>query len=508
MAACDGYDDYFDRVHRDQSDSIRRKFQSAKPVLLNGGQNQFQCQRQPPKEPPRPFPEVWARLRYDENAKPLALQIAEYDKRLCSIEKASPGRLQLRFEDLARDVFLNVLATHDMTTRVMGGCICWVLPLLAQSPMSSPLHKVVLAAAVNMGVAWSRNRRWSALPPKYYAEAAHSLRLAVADETRCRDDDVLMASLVMDFIDHMNDGFWVDPEDDRPRSHQTGAMALARHRGQANFKSEAGKAMLVTLQNVTVEYALQRGEALSRPFQAFFKSIPMSKNMPACLDALTIKLADLLLRARGPWICGSEDLLTLRREFLQLDNQFVDWYEDFAITSMFRVIKGDKIPASIRRLGVYQDRCSVYVDLEIANCVNIWRYRRILLLAALRNCNADGWGHDNDWDVGIIEYIDATIQRLADEICDCVPFFLGDYNDAAPTFNHLDVTFPSVSDGNKTFPTSKLGHARLATGAGGWTMLAPLTALSKLDKSGSASRPIQLREGQQEWIACQMHRVR
>lgn len=424
-----------------------------------------------------------------------------------SLENTTPGRLQLRFEDLSRDVFLNVLAAHDMTTRVVGGCVCWVLPLLAQAPPQSPLHKCVLAASVSMGVAWTKNYDWAALPPKYYAEAARSLRLAVADENRCCDDDVLMASLIMDFIDHMNAGFWIDPGA-RPRSHQTGAMALARHRGLANFKSEAGKAMLVTLQNITVEYSLQRGETLPRPFQTFFKSVTLPPNMPSRLDAMTIQLGNLLLRARGPWICGSGDLVGLRREFLNLDAKFTDWYDDFAISSMFRVIQGDEIPISVRRAGVYQDKCSVYVDLEMANTVNIWRYRRVLLLAALRNCNVDGWGHDTDWDVGIIDYIDATIQVLADGICECVPFFLGNYDDAAPTFRQLNLTFPSAKDGKTAFPNHRLAHNRLATGVGGWTMMPALTTLSNLSKDGSASRPICLREGQQEWIADQMRRIR
>lgn len=475
--------------------------------MLNVPLSKSRCKDQTRRVTQQPFPDVWARLRYEENAKAPGLQLIEYEKRLLSSINTSPSRLQLRFEDLARDILLNILATHDMTTRIVGGCVCWVLPLLAQAPLNSPLHKVVLAAAVNMGVAWSKNHRWAALSPKYYAEAANSLRLAVADESRCRDDDVLMASLVMDFVDHMNDGFLIGP-DARPRSHQLGALALAQNRGSVNFKTEAGKAMLVTLQNIMVEYALQRGEGLPRVFQTFFKDIPMPNNMPARLDAITVTLSDLLLRARGPWICGSKHLLSIRREFLHLDIKFAKWYEDFDITSLFRVIKGDEIPVSIRRAGVYRDTCSVYVDLEIANTVNIWRYRRILLLAGLRNCNADGWGHDLDWDAGIIDYIDDTIQRLADEICDCIPFFLGDFNDPIPTFAHTDITFPSAADGNATFPTSKIGHARLATGAGGWTMWTPLTTLIELSNIGNASRPVWLRHGQQEWIANQMRRIR
>lgn len=413
-----------------------------------------------------------------------------------------PHCLHLDLENTSRDVFLAVVSTDDFATHSVCGFVYCILPVLNQVSFHSPLYKAVLAVSTNLAILWSATRRWSALPWKYYAEAVNSLRLAVADDNRNRDDDVLMATLLLDFCDLINAHFHT-VQQPYLRRHQLGALALVRHRASANLRNAASRTMLLSLRSGLIHRALHEGQDVSQYYGTLFDSFLMPENMFTKFDNLTSRLTSLLARSQVTPL-SAHDMSQLCREFLDLDSQFDNWQEDVPEERRPRVLEAHKMPTSIRRAGVYRDRCSVYSDVETGSVWNLWRCRRLLLLLALQSLT-ESLDPSVESDV-LIPHIETTLQTLVDGVCESVPFFIGDFNESTIPFQ-LNITFPSVTDRNLEFPTSRVSHARLATGAGGLLIMEPLILLRNMIKGLAAYRPLKVRDGQEEWIRVQLRRL-
>lgn len=410
------------------------------------------------------------------------------------------------FEDTARNIFLTLLAKNDATKKIMGGCYHVLGPVISRASSNSPLHAAVMAAAVKLGVLWSLKSHRAALSRRYYTRAVNSLRLAIDDNARNSDDDVLMTVMFLDYYDSIDIHFWTS-QPSRLRSHRAGALALARHRGSKNFKTDISKSILVSIQTMGVEEALQGRTHLHRSYQILFQDSAMPKTMLSRLNAITITLAELMARVQHPGSCNN--LPELCRRFVELDARFDSWHNHFLVDYYPRKVTGAEIPAFIRRAGVYRDICSVYPNVEAANLVTLWRYRRLLLLHTLQNCVPLVNKPDITPLADMKESLDAIVQTLADGICETVPLFLGEYSSSksTPTSTYSDVARQPESSEISTFSTSLAGHSRLATEGGGWMMLTPLHTLARLMRGTETLRPLKLREGQQEWVENQIQRL-
>jgi len=386
-----------------------------------------------------------------------------------------------------------------------------LLPMLNQTMLDSPLHQAVTAVATTFGVLLSKDGRNASIPAKNYGRAVRGLRDAIVDTERSRDDDLLMTALMLDFCDSINIHFRVDPAGTK-RRHQHGALALMQHRGSANFRNDASKAMMVSLQMGVLQEALHAKASVPDGCKSWFANPRMPHTPLTHLNGLTLQLADVLAMSRTFRVSrqqcdDSEEASSILRELSELDRELTMWYRELPEDCLPLFLKGDDVPPSIRKAGAYQGICSVYKGLHVANMLNMWRGRRVMLLHELRELKLLLHGIQPGLQTDEIEAVEDMIQWLADGICESVPFHLGDYTDSVPPVPYSGLIFPSATNFSRTVPESRVDHARHATGAGGWMLLGPLTNLCNYSTPHEGNRPIVLRKGQLQWIQNQLRRL-
>lgn len=416
-----------------------------------------------------------------------------------------PTSIHLHFENTAKGVFLSAIATSDSNKHLMGGCTYALLPMLTKASTHSPLNDAIMAAGVKLAVLWGMRHPESSLPLRYYTRAVNSLRTSIEDEQRNRDDDVLMAVIIMDYFDSIDARIWRRPMNPL-RSHRAGALALAKHRSRKNFDNYISKSMLVSVQNMAVEEALQKGGGINRTYDSILQSPEIPTTHFSSLNVITTTLAELLASSNLPANCGdsSKSCEALR----QLDTRFELWHKTFIIDHNPRTMTGDEIPPFVQREELYRDTCNVYVNVEAANLANLWRCRRILLLTALQDCMIYSAEQDVELRDVTIEEIDTLKQSLADGICESIPFAFGDCNFNSDTSPDEQADHASHAILRLTLPSPKLstGHIQLVTEGGGWIVSRALYTLSRLMEGTGTLRPLRLRAGQHEWIKGRIRR--
>jgi len=214
-----------------------------------------------------------------------------------------------------------------------------------------------------------------------------------------------------------------------------------------------------------------------------------------------------MCRSRHEWDDNTGAASGILEGLADMDKEFSTWYDELPGDCLPLFLMGDDVPDSLRNAGVYRGVCSVYRDLQVANLLNVWRYRRLMLLHELRECRARLWPKTCGSGIDATKATDDTVQWLADGICESVPFFLGDYTDVVSPVLNSGLTFPTVTNEDWTVPVSIDDHARHATGAGGWLILTSLTNLCRFSKLHDESQPKALREGQLHWIRDQLRRI-
>ncbi|KAK5938615.1 hypothetical protein PMZ80_008805 [Knufia obscura] len=467
---CGGYNQFFDRAHRDESNSIRRKVQRMK-----GGAHVSHIGQ-------AIVPDGRAQIVPCRSSATgcQGLNLPAHDVRIAAITSTIPGALNSDFETAACDVFLATYCRHGMGMGVgaPGGFVHQLSSMLGRISLESPLHNAVTAIATTFAVLFTRNQSHASTPRKNYAKAVGALRAAIIDHDRSRDDDLLMTPLMLDFCDSVSIEFGIEHQTSE-RCHQSGALALVQLRGSANFKNEASKSMMVSLQTGVIHDALHAKTLLPEGCRPWFTNPQMPHTLWTALNNLTSQLTDVLARSRTSRSsqernnAGAES--DSSKELADLDKQFAAWYNDLPDDCLPMLLRGNDMPESIREGGTYQDMCGVYKDLQVAKMLNVYRSRRLMLLQELREYSHP---HHKKW----APVIDETIQWLADGVCESVPFFLGNYADTMPSIPGPGLVFPSATKEGRSFPASPRDRARRATGAGAWLISAPLTNLHSLSQ--------------------------
>jgi hypothetical protein len=155
-----------------------------------------------------------------------------------------------------------------------------------------------------------------------------------------------------------------------------------------------------------------------------------------------------------------------------------------------RVFGDQYIPASVQKAGLYQQHCDVYPSLFL---VVVWNKYRQSLIEATRIIILCLDESPSSFNVAQQEACRNNIQRLVDDTCASIPYFLGDRMQAGhpgdqPVKYPRSSGRPPVKDHYQSGPTM-----------GGWSILGPIATLLRMD--------IKMREGQRQWLAGQMART-
>jgi hypothetical protein len=277
-------------------------------------------------------------------------------------------------------------------------------------------------------------------------------------------------------------------------------------------------------------------------------SIATADNPSAALDAIGASVAELQARYMQLSQCQTQTQSPLSLSPLQdardwiaeakhIDAQLVAWAENVPDHwRPVRLFSGVDIDASI---PTYQSVCEIYPSCQIGAIWNLYRVQRLLLariiitsLSTISDSSTPTfWGLTMGGEGWVLsdEFAEQlhTLQSLVDEICHCVPFYLGNRTRTLGITDFADETIllpscqpqPAAKVHRSPTPTPA-GHSRTPSPSnneqlkrsliaqGPWHLMSPLSRLLTLFSEEHGPLPTSLlRPGQHEWIRGQFLRV-
>jgi hypothetical protein len=432
--------------------------------------------------------------------------------------------------------FTNYVATTRDPT-VSRGYFEYLLPLYSGVTPSSPLSLATSAVAVNISQMWMQRGPDTLLARSIFQKALTSLKSAIMDPVQAKTDETLLTVLLLEFYESVGSRF---QNKDSSATHQSGALALIKHRGAANFQSEIGKRLLIAVRSQVVTHAVQTKKEIVFDPEVWEDQDEMPVNPAINLDRLVAELANLQVQESNTFTTisspgtpfsvssmSSSDPSTVQSLFnaaLDLDTRLSVWPSQVPDSwHPVAVSSPDLVHPSIFEAGVYGDTCDAYYSLHVTVIYNQYRCARLAVLKIiLKCCIAMG----NEFMGGFkqtIDYARREIQALADDICASAPFYLG--NRTKPgMIDDIDGIYypqmPMIKDENAAnnpemfqhaLELARERHARLAAALGGHfliaTFLVIIHTVQDPELIAAIGEPV-LRKGQLKWITEQFDRLR
>ena len=259
--ACPGYKDDFDVVLKDQTTKLperiqkRKAAQARRQAKLNNALGLSNGQRLSATEKPA----------------------SDDYPAICTSPSAKTG------EHEALCFFFDNYATaprDDLTNR---GFFEYILPVFEKAPSDSPAALATIAVATNMHTLWRYEGPDQPFPHSCYTRAVSSTKAAIEDPNLSKSDNLLLAVLLLDFYDVISRRLSNMPP---PEQHQDGALALVRHRGKDNFKTNLGTRLLFAIRHRCVTAALEGRGAFECDGPLWDEEANMPSNPAIDLDLL------------------------------------------------------------------------------------------------------------------------------------------------------------------------------------------------------------------------------
>ncbi|KAF2178257.1 hypothetical protein K469DRAFT_742107 [Zopfia rhizophila CBS 207.26] len=494
---CPGYKDIFDNAHRDETLKFRKyhsRTSKADPTVA--------------KSPTR---DITALSKHPEL----------FQSILPNVE-----------DDALSFFFLRYSQSHDHNTtyNVFG-----ILPdMYAKSTMSSPLNYATRALALQVTHLHRTHGAKIFVGGELYAKAVSYIKEAVTVPDKCRSNELLLATLVLEAYDNVNTTFG-KREDGAPQSssHLRGSIALLQYRGTLNYGDELSWRLVTATRNRLIQDSWHSADGLAG-FEAIQKiwdneAAGKPRGPAVEADTLAFRLAWLrhLYRAVSNGslsrdeekISDTEQLKQIVFKASHLANDCALFKSTLPVSWQPASVPASSLAISIQAASVYEHVTpTIYAQLSIAHSTNRQRLTELGCISLIGSCVANiiMRGDLQQRQRGPLPPpLLARAQDLMDEICASVPFFTG--NVTADTSNTSTVLVPSVAqisaerkNGNCTLPENIAKHTEQVMASGLYMMYFTLTA--SLDLVGG-NKVIDLlgnslRDGQDEWIVGQINRLR
>ena len=428
-----------------------------------------------------------------------ATEQARQDRSTKDLELATQGRSQIPgtlpqdFEGYALSFFFDSYIMLATDPNLQNGYLGSLYPVWKTRRPLSPLQPAVTAVALSLLEAWSlRNPNLQqSLARLYYVQAISAVRQQLND-AKDVDDDVLMATLMLDMYDGIISFCGARGHEGL---HVAGSRALVESRRKHPIDSEASQRIVLGARSHVIGRALSKREPLSDEVSTWTRSMNNIPRTPKFeLEELEYRLANLQASASA-LKSATPRRYTLAYETLarihELDKQLIQWTATIPDDWVPIHIRGiESIPSSIRNAGLYQPHCIIHKSIFTANVLNGHCCSRIKVQLIKISC---------------IDHLESTllasgrtnacniIQEMADTICASVPFFLGD-RVSVRRFDDRCVRYPHLGDS-----TSEEHYKSAAAYAGIFLS----QRIAELLQPGLPLRP-----GQVPWVLGQMRRIK
>ena len=441
--------------------------------------------------------------------------------------------------------FFTKYVTIERDPQTSRGFLEYLLPLYSSAPHDSHLSVATSALAIMLTSMWSRRGVETEESRRFFGKALTMTKAAIDDPQQNTTDETLLTVLLLEFYEICSSKFKSKVSSG---THNTGAIALVKHRGSLNFRNEISKRLLIALRNRLIEAALERRESIPRDPAIWTDTAQMPGNPAIELDKICAEFANLkalyssFTFPTAPAVLPSslsssasfnasassiEIIHSLLTPALHLDTQLALWPKSIPVFwNPVKVSSPSCVHPSIEAAGLYGYACDVYSSLHVANVWNTYRVTRLCVLKIVLVCErilTGRWASAGPPDK--IHYAAETVRNLVDGVCASVPYHLGNRVGPSPIDTSEGIEYPHLpndADNFQTPPPNAVGyavdlsreeHIRVAAAKGGWYLLDPLETILKetvfnISQDVNTDSPLLLRDGQREWIIGQLQRTR
>ncbi|KAF2426621.1 hypothetical protein EJ08DRAFT_681227 [Tothia fuscella] len=394
--------------------------------------------------------------------------------------------------DYAVNFFLSSYIVLPEQTEMQRGFLDCLYPIWTEAPHTSPVKIAVASVACYLLEAWSLlNPVGSSMSTSLYLKGVAALRQSI-ESTGQVQADVLMAALMLQMYENLRAFSTSQFSGD---VHVSGATALVRQQKQP-FTDETSQRLLLGIRNQIVGRAVRTSTAIP-PAVAMWGhwTRGVRKKASHKLDEINMDVADFqaLVSGLGSNTSNGAGLVSsLLDQAEQLNQRLLAWLTTIPPSWIPVRLSGlECIPQTVCDAGMYQDYCDIYPNVFVADQINSQRCSRIRIHLGILAClqYSENAGRESTSTKSF-----SIIQELADEICACVPHYLGD----RVGFTRLDdrtVKYPYIAAGTVPF-----NHHTEAAAFAGFFLTGRLSEL--------LSPKLSLREGQYQWIIEQMLRIK
>lgn len=401
--------------------------------------------------------------------------------------------------------------------------------MYAKESASSPLSRAIVAFAVSVANLYTYRRTSSTSGCRFYIEAVAGTNRALANPARCKSDELLMTTLVLEAYEDITSSF---QRRQKPHAHALGSIALLEHRGTLNGRSELSRRMVIAMGGRFIRSGVG-GMANIAAVRRLWENVGVtgSQNPAVMADILALELAQLecLWRSRStalpPW--GVQDFaevdpcLSILSKAWDLGSRCIRWRNTLSPRWRSYPVPCDTLAPSIHAAGVYSSptlsrpHCDVYRNLSVANTLNRHRITELRNLALIQTsiaaASADRSHHHKPPPFNLA----GRAQVLLDKICASVPFFAGDITDFPDLQSSGEIQLPHMalprsprqSPGNVAgLLEDEASYTQQVMTSGMWMIHGTLVATLGLVAENQALQIIP-REGQVRWIRSQVSRL-
>jgi hypothetical protein len=329
---------------------------------------------------------------------------------------------------------------------------------------------------------------------KVLGEALRMTNLAIQDPEARSSDDTLMAVMVMNIIDNL---LCMIERRTPSEAHLLGASQLIRLRGKKNCKNVVSQRMLAGVQSESAGKALRQCIPVKGTSSGSCSddwadgSMSQSPDLAAGpLNYLAERVASVQAFVRAFLECPPPDSQdsALLAAVLKVDQQLMNW-ECTIPKTWYPKQAVDLSTTNLNTFQAYGKTMDIYESVWVANTYNSFRMLRILLQVLAHDIVRSHPRIISVLPYGPLAY-SSTAQRLIDEICASVPYFMGN---RTPDIHPAAIVFPAAED----FMPS-LAYRQFALRAGAWFLRAPLNMCATYEL---------LHIRQRTWIESQIKRL-
>ncbi|KAI4093305.1 MAG: hypothetical protein LQ339_007700 [Xanthoria mediterranea] len=490
---CPGYAQLFDLVLRDQTESVTRK-----------------AQRRNKRDPRN------VRVTAAAEETPVTAVVAGRSEaqrplgafRTSSFPIASPTHsgyvlplsLPRSFHDSPEQQAVNGFFVNYVSIRrhpySRRGYLDCLLPLYQNARDDSLLSLATTAMALAIEGASPSTAHYRKLSHSFFGRALVKTSRAIRDPIESVKDETLMSVLLLSFYERV---LATSETKDISGVHDTGAVALVKHRGKENGKSEMSARLLLAVQTQVVDHCIQTASPFGKTSADLDSMRPDAFETAASrLTSLSARLSDLtayaypILKNRAQFP-SQEQLMSILDYAGDVEAQLSTWPATVPDDWHWRPSHTfDSLPSQESKLYVYNRRVDIYHDIWVAS---IWNsYRGTMLMIQYLTLQSLGMLNPPPLSAFAYRIVSAInrVQELVDDICGSVPFNLGTKTFGGPS-DRSEVRYPD--DG---IHKASSDYRKSAAGLGGWFIIDPLKI---------AAKAISLREGQQDWMLKQIERI-